>query len=155
MGPLLVLIRLALRHRNTLTERMNTNRATAAAEIINQRRPLVVSYQGASSVGQTWREACITQNPKSAELTASRQSIFRQPHVYVCEKKMSGVQKVTALSLHNIALQESCLWEANTTKLKLKAAATHVLTPHAHRTLRGCFGGVTSVCAWNICLNFV
>lgn len=52
MGPLLVLARLALRHRKMLIERMNTKRVAAAAEVINLRRPLVDSYQGASSVGQ-------------------------------------------------------------------------------------------------------
>lgn len=52
MGPLLVLACLALRHRNTLMDRMNTKRATAAAEVIRMRRPLLDSYQGASSVGQ-------------------------------------------------------------------------------------------------------
>lgn len=68
MGPLLVLVSLALRHRNTIIERMNTTRATATAEIINMRRPSLVSYQWASSVGQTWRKTCITQNAKSAKL---------------------------------------------------------------------------------------
>lgn len=52
MGPLLVLVCLALRHRNTLMERMNTKRETPAAEVINMRRPLLDSYQAASSVGQ-------------------------------------------------------------------------------------------------------
>lgn len=49
MGPLLVLVCLALRHRNTLMETMNTKRETAAAEVIRMRRPLLLSYQGASS----------------------------------------------------------------------------------------------------------
>lgn len=52
IGPLLVLACLALRHRNTLMERMRIRRDAAAAEVINMRRPLLDSYQGASSAGQ-------------------------------------------------------------------------------------------------------
>lgn len=52
MGPLLALIFLALWYRNMVIERISTKRKAAAAEVINQRWPLLVWYQGASSVGQ-------------------------------------------------------------------------------------------------------
>lgn len=53
MGPLLVLAFLTLRHTNMLTERRNTRRHTAAAMVITHTWPLLVSYQAASSVGQS------------------------------------------------------------------------------------------------------
>lgn len=39
MGPLLVLIRLALQHRHTVNDRMNTRRDTTTARIINDSPP--------------------------------------------------------------------------------------------------------------------
>lgn len=48
MGPLQVVARLALRHRNTLVARTNTKRERAAAEVISMKRPLLDWYQGAS-----------------------------------------------------------------------------------------------------------
>lgn len=50
MGPLAVLAHLALWHRNTLTERMNTRRRATATEVISMSWPLLVPYQGASTV---------------------------------------------------------------------------------------------------------
>lgn len=52
MGPLLVLARLALRHRKMLIERMNTKRDATTTKVINMSCPLLDLYQGASSVGQ-------------------------------------------------------------------------------------------------------
>lgn len=51
MGPLLLLIFLALRQKNTLTERMTTRQVPTAAKVINMRRPSLVWYHGAFSVG--------------------------------------------------------------------------------------------------------
>lgn len=68
MGPLAVLAHLALRHRNTLTERMNTSRTAAATEIISKSWPLLVLYQGESTVGrnsETLGEMCNTLPPDS------------------------------------------------------------------------------------------
>lgn len=129
MGPLLVLTRLALRHRNTARERMNTSRDTAPAEVVNQRRPFVVSYQAASSVGQTWRERRLTQNPKSAQQNASRQGVYGQP--YAClekKKKFFGVQTSHSSQCSN-DLQEVCVYEFKTNK---KRAGGLWLSFHVH-----------------------
>lgn len=56
MGPLAVLERLALRHRNTLTETMNTRRTATATEVISMSWPSLVPYQGASTVGRNERD---------------------------------------------------------------------------------------------------
>lgn len=56
MGPLAVLARLALRHKNTLTETMNTRRTATATEVISMSWPSLVPYQGASTVGRNERD---------------------------------------------------------------------------------------------------
>lgn len=112
MGPLLVLVSLALRHRNTIIERMNTTRATATAEIISMRRPSLVSYQWASSVGQTWRKTCITRNAKSAKVfTFCLQAKLLKATLclFVIEKTaFLTVQTVTALYAALIFKKPAC-----------------------------------------------
>lgn len=117
MGPLLVLVCLALRHRNTVMERMNTTRATATAEVIKMKRPLLVSYHGAFSVGQisqTWRETCITQNLKSANLWAfclQAKLLKSTSCLFVClwKKRRSGCSSDGYSATLSTELQEVCL----------------------------------------------
>lgn len=69
MGPLAVLAHLALRHKNTLTETMNTRRTATAAEVISMSWPSLVPYQGASTVGQNERDiSWDVHHPASGQL---------------------------------------------------------------------------------------
>lgn len=82
MGPLVVLAHLALWHRNTLTETMNTRRTAAAMEVIRMSWPLLVPYQGASTVGQ---------NETLGEMRITL------PQLFVCGKKRSMGLKLSNL----------------------------------------------------------
>lgn len=82
-------------------ERMNTTRDTAAAEVINMRRPLLDSYQGASSAGTDQSDMKANMHHTDSEISETTSfppagKASKGNLLFVCGRKerLSGVQMV-------------------------------------------------------------